>query len=135
MNRLGLSVAETDIIDVRQDRIELRNYLDSSTLRHSAVIAHADGLASEFIWAAQLYGHSVPGDIAIVGFDSTDFCEEIRPSLTSISQPLFDLGGSAARRLMKLIGGQSIDPLELVLPCSLDVRGSTLSPPSRLMNL
>jgi len=126
MQQRGLPVSETDVVEVRRDRRAMHVYLSEPTLRHSAMIVHADGLAGELVGAAQEHGRAVPKDFAIVGFDSTDFCEEIRPNLTSISQPLFDLGGSAARQLMKLIGGQTLDPLELVLPCGLDVRGSSM---------
>ncbi len=130
MQRRGLALDASSIIDVREDRAELRAYL-SSELRHSALIVHADGLASEAIWMAQDYGHRVPEDLSIVGFDSTDFCEETRPSLTSISQPLFTIGERAAEQLIQLLAGGSCDPLELLLPCGLDIRGSTTSPASR----
>jgi len=128
----GLTVTESDVIKIGTDRLGLHEYLTPEKLVHSAMIVHADGLAAEFIVAAQEHGHSVPSDLAIIGFDSTEFCDEIRPTLTSVSQPLFDLGGSATHRLIQLMGGTPIDPLELLLPCSLDVRGSTLSLPPRL---
>jgi len=129
MARVGLECRERDVIDIDQGRKNLSEYLREKPLQHSALIVHADGLASELIMAAQFHGHSVPADLAIIGFDSTDFCNESRPTLTSVSQPLFELGGLAARQLMKLVSGEKPDPLELVLPCSLDVRGSTMTSP------
>jgi DNA-binding LacI/PurR family transcriptional regulator len=129
MQRLGLPWGGDNVVDIREDRKELRAYL-SSELRHSALIVHADGLASETIRMAQEYGHNIPEDLSIIGFDSTDFCEETRPSLTSISQPLFHIGERAAEQLIQLLAGGSCDPLELLLPCGLDIRGSTTSPAS-----
>jgi DNA-binding LacI/PurR family transcriptional regulator len=126
MARHGLECAEADIIDVRVDRKQLHAYL-SAKPRHTAVIVHADGLASEFILSAPEYGIEIPRDLSIVGFDSTGFCDELRPSLTSISQPLFDIGWRATELLMRVINGETLDHLELVLPCSLDIRGSTSS--------
>lgn len=126
MARHGLQVLEEDVIDVYRDRKRLHSYLAGEPL-HTAVIVHADGLASEFILTAPEYGVRIPDDLSIVGFDSTGFCDELRPSLTSISQPLFDIGWRAAEQLMRCIGGEACDPLELVLPCGLDVRGSTTS--------
>jgi DNA-binding LacI/PurR family transcriptional regulator len=126
MNRLELPLDEESIIDIRADRVQLHAYLRGS-LPHTAVICHADGLASEYVKLAQAYGHRVPMDLSIIGFDSTDFCDEIRPGLTSISQPLFQIGESAAKRLIAILAEGSCDPLELVLPCGLDVRGSTTS--------
>jgi LacI family transcriptional regulator len=129
MARLELHYDADSIIDIRADRKELRNYL-SQDLRHSAIIFHADGLASEAIRLAQEQGHRVPEDLSIVGFDSTAFCEETRPSLTSISQPLYKIGEQAAEQLIELLTKGFCDPLELVLPCGLDIRGSTMSPAS-----
>jgi LacI family transcriptional regulator len=126
MARRGLSLEPGDVIDVYRDRQRLHSYFAGGP-SHSALIVHADGLASEMIKIAPEYGIRVPDDLSIVGFDSTGFCDELRPSLTSISQPLFDIGWRAAEQLMRCIGGEACDPLELVLPCGLDVRGSTTS--------
>jgi len=126
MQRHGLPILEEDIVDVSRDRKRLHSYLVSRPV-HTAMIVHADGLASEFILTAPDYGIRVPEDLSIIGFDSTEFCDELRPSLTSISQPLFDIGWRAAEQLMRVISGDAAEPLELVLPCGLDVRGSTTS--------
>lgn len=124
---------QRDLIDVRADRAEMNRYLSATELPHTALIVHADGLASEFIVAAQRHRWRLPDELSIIGFDSTDFCNETSPSLTSIYQPLFDIGGLAVEQLLKLIDGKACDPLELTLPCGLDIRGSTSSPPpSRL---
>jgi DNA-binding LacI/PurR family transcriptional regulator len=123
----GLRWVASDIIQIDLPRESLHSYLNVKTLPHSAVIVHADGLAGEFVTQAQVHGHRVPQDLAVIGFDSTDYCNEIRPTLTSISQPLFDLGNLAARRLLQLGAGETPEPLELLLPCGLDIRGSTVA--------
>jgi len=128
MERHGLRHEPADVLDVRRDRGQLHQYLSVGP-RHTAMIVHGDGLASEFIEVAPNHNVSIPGDLSVVGFDSTGFCDELRPSLTSISQPLFDIGFRATELLMRCIGGESIETLELVLPCGLDVRGSTSSAP------
>jgi LacI family transcriptional regulator len=104
--------------------VEFHRYLSAGP-RHTAIIVHADGLASEFINAGPKYGIRIPEDLSIIGFDSTGFCDELRPRLTSVSQPLFDIGWRAAEQLMHCITNGKPDPLELVVPCGLDVRGST----------
>jgi LacI family transcriptional regulator len=129
MLRVGLPVSEEDILNVGVDRAELLTYLTQESLPHTAIIVHADGLAAEMIVLAQKQGHRVPEDLAIVGFDSTDFCDEIQPTLTSIYQPLYELGATATNQLMTLIGGKPVDDLELTLPCRLDIRGSTTPSP------
>jgi DNA-binding LacI/PurR family transcriptional regulator len=124
MERVGLSHDGEDVIDVHHDRKELHNYLANGP-KHTAIIVHADGLASEMITTAPKYGLRIPEDLSIIGFDSTGFCDELRPRLTSIRQPLVDLGWKAAEQLIARVGGAVCDPLEMVLPCGLDVREST----------
>jgi LacI family transcriptional regulator len=74
---------------------------------------------------AQEMGYRVPEDLSIIGFDSTDFCEETRPTLTSVAQPLPELGEQAAERIVEKITTGHCELLEAMLPCYLDVRGST----------
>lgn len=126
MNRHKLPITDTDILDIRKDREEFHRYLSKGPI-HTALIVHADGLASEFITKSSTYGIRIPEDLSIIGFDSTGFCDELRPRLTSVSQPLFDIGWKAAEQLLLSISGGQPDPLELVVPCGLDVRGSTMS--------
>jgi DNA-binding LacI/PurR family transcriptional regulator len=127
MERLQLCLEDSDILDVRKDREVLRAYLGSKP-RHTAVIVHADGLAGDFINAAPDYGIRVPEDFSVIGFDSTEFCDELKPGLTSVSQPLFEMGDRAADLLMRAISEPEAEPVELILPCGLDVRGSTSRP-------
>lgn len=124
MVRLGLPMGDADIIDVRRDRKALHAYLAGKP-SHTGVIVHADGLAADFIRVAPEHGVSVPQDLSVIGFDSTEFCDELRPRLTSVAQPLYDMGASAVDLLMRAISDPNTAPLELVLPCSLDVREST----------
>jgi LacI family transcriptional regulator len=124
MERHGLEVQETDVLDVLRDRRDLHKYL-AEELRHTAIVAHADGLAADIIRLAPEYGVRIPYDLAVVGFDSTEFCDELRPTLTSVSQPLYDIGLNAVALLIKLVEGTPVDSLEVVLPCGLDIRGST----------
>jgi LacI family transcriptional regulator len=126
MARHGLEVGDDDVLDIYRDRKGLHDYLREGP-RHTAIISHADGLAGDFILTAPQYGIRVPEDLSVIGFDSTEFCEQLQPTLTSISQPLFDMGARAVDLLMQAIHEQAPDPLELILPCGLDVRGSTTS--------
>lgn len=130
MSGHGLHVPECDILDIHLDREALRRYLSGSR-PHTAVMVHADGLAGDFIDIASQYGVRVPEDLSVIGFDSTEFCDRFRPPLTSIAQPLYDLGERAVELLMKALNEPAQEPLELVLPCRLDVRGST-APPANL---
>ncbi len=124
MQRHGLPYGEEDILDIKRDRTALHAYLAGGP-RHTAVVAHADGLAADIIRVAPEYDVRIPDDLSVVGFDSTEFCDELRPTLTSVSQPLYAMGARAVEVLIRSIGDEKIEPLETVLPCGLDIRGST----------
>ncbi len=130
--RRGIDVKDRDILDIRRDREALHAYLKEGP-RHTAVIVHADGLAGDFIVAAPKYGVRIPEDLSIIGFDSTEYCDQLRPALTSISQPLFDMGARAVDLLMRSISEQAPDSMELILPCGLNIRGSTTSITSEVL--
>jgi LacI family transcriptional regulator len=127
MSAHGIPVKEADVLDIRRDRLALSRYLAGSR-PHTAVIVHADGLAADFVETAPQFGVRIPEDLSVIGFDSTEFCELFRPALTSVAQPLFDLGAKAVELLMKALNEPAQEPLELVLPCHLDIRGSTAPP-------
>lgn len=122
----GYCVDEDDIFEVEWSRENTADYLRSG-LRHTAIVAYNDGLAAEFLLRASEFGIKVPEDLSIVGFDSTGFCEELCPSLTSIQQPLCAMGAKAIDLLVDHIKDRSREPQEIVFPCCLDVRGSSTS--------
>ncbi|HWD40678.1 MAG TPA: LacI family DNA-binding transcriptional regulator [Fimbriimonas sp.] len=121
MKRHGLPHS---VLDVQRDRSALRDYLSKGP-DHTALIVHSDGLAGEIIRAAPEFNVDIPGQLSVVGFDSTEFCDELRPRLTSVHQPLTEMGACATEKLMTLLAGNEPQPLESVLACSLDIREST----------
>ncbi|MFD0668349.1 LacI family DNA-binding transcriptional regulator [Ramlibacter sp. MAHUQ-53] len=73
----------------------------------TAVFAVSDTLAIGAIKAFRRAGLRVPQDIAVVGFDNIPLSEVFEPSLTTIAQPMHELGTRAAELLMqRLAGGQ-----------------------------
>lgn len=122
----GLSVDQKDMIDVRGDRSGLVEYY-SGGLLHTGIVCSNDGVAADFILHSPDFSIRIPDDLSVVGFDSTSFCNELRPSLTSVSQPLVVMGRTAVDLLIKNINGDLPDTPNVVYPCGLDVRGSTTS--------
>jgi LacI family transcriptional regulator, galactose operon repressor len=49
----------------------------------------------------------------------------LRPALTVVSQPIYDLGRQSAELLLRRIGGEQFPPRQVVLPTTLMVRGSS----------
>ena len=70
-------------------------------------------------------GLSVPDDIAVVGFDDANWATALRPPLTVVRQPTYDIGRIAAELLLRRIAGESFPLKRVVLPAELVVRGSS----------
>ncbi|MGV3616614.1 MAG: LacI family DNA-binding transcriptional regulator [Fimbriimonas sp.] len=128
MARHGLEVGPDDLIDVCDDGSGAVEYLIAGP-RHTALVGAHDGVASLLVELAPQFGVRIPDDLSITGFDSTSFCDELNPRLTSVSQPLAIMGRCAAEMLVKRINGDEIHHPQVIFPCDLDVRGSTQSIP------
>lgn len=90
----------------------------------SALLCWSDDIAFTCIKLLGNVGISVPDDLSVVGFDSSEECDRMTPPLTSVRQPIFEIARSAARTLIaatRQVPAQS----QNVFPLSLDVRGST----------
>jgi DNA-binding LacI/PurR family transcriptional regulator len=71
-------------------------------------------------------GLRIPDDIAIVGFTETPFCPLVDPPLTSVHQPTFEIGQTAARLLLKQMESESyLIPETVVLNGTLNIRASS----------
>jgi DNA-binding LacI/PurR family transcriptional regulator len=95
----------------------------------SAVFASTDELAIGALRALHDEGLRVPQDISVLGFDDIDLSSYVCPRLTTISQPLRDLGEQATRLLHRLISGKSNVERQIILPHRLLIRESTCAAP------
>ena len=78
--------------------------------------------------AAQARGLRVPEDLSVVGFDDTAEAEIVSPGLTTVRQPLAEMGRMAVSLLTRLLGNQRLEALHVELATRLIVRGSTAPP-------
>jgi len=94
--------------------------------RPSAIFASNDDMAVATISAAHKAGLSIPGDLSVVGFDDTVAAGITWPKLTTIHQPILEMGELAADILINHIGKPSIDGENRghILPYHLVERGS-----------
>lgn len=69
-------------------------------------------------------GLRMPDDIALVAFDELDWMSLVRPNLTAVSQPTYELGRTAAELLLQRIEDNTRPPREVVLEPTLTVRQS-----------
>lgn len=89
-----------------------------------ALFCANDLLALGAITAAQELGLRVPDDLSVVGFDDIFFARLSNPGLTTIAQPMREIGGAAALLLIDLIEGRRGERRR-VLPVRLTERAST----------
>jgi LacI family transcriptional regulator len=91
----------------------------------TAIFAFNDNSAIGTLHAARGLGLGVPDDLSIVGFDDTFQSRIVLPRLTTIRQPLAELGRTGVSLLMRLLEGQRVDALHMELSTTLVVREST----------
>jgi LacI family transcriptional regulator len=90
----------------------------------SALVAFNDGSAIGAIRALQDRGLSIPGDVSVIGVDDIHLAQFVSPRLTTMRQPLKEMGTIAASTLLRRIHGQKV-PEETVIQPELVVREST----------
>jgi LacI family transcriptional regulator len=94
-------------------------------IEFDSVFAHNDLSAAGALRAIHEAGRRVPDDVAVVGFDDIPLASYTEPTLTTVHQPLREMGERAARILMSHFDGTPVSHAPLVLPTTLIVRGST----------
>ncbi|SHE25249.1 LacI family DNA-binding transcriptional regulator [Actinomyces glycerinitolerans] len=95
----------------------------------TAIVAGCDAAAVGVIEAARRRGLRVPEDLSVVGFDDTLTATVCSPRLTTVHQPLVDIGAEAMRTVIRLAtsrGSRALSPIELAT--TLVVRDSTAPP-------
>jgi LacI family transcriptional regulator, galactose operon repressor len=93
--------------------------------RPTAVFAFNDNLAIGLMQAAHARGLRVPDDLSIVGFDDTELASIVTPGLTTIRQPLAEMGRMAVSLLSRALEHQRFEALHVELATKLIVRGTT----------
>jgi LacI family transcriptional regulator len=94
----------------------------------TALIAACDAQAIGVYQAIYRRGWRVPEDISVIGFDNIPTSQWMSPPLTTVGQPLRDLGHAAAERLFQLMAGKALESLRVELVSPLLVRSSCTSP-------
>lgn len=90
-----------------------------------AVFCASDVMASGARMALREAGRSVPGDVALVGFDDSAVARHMDPPLTTVRQPIEEMGRAMARVLLRQIEERTADQPPVILPTELVRRGSS----------
>ncbi len=128
MEAAGIPI-EDDLIRMAEYRREaaIGEALAALTLRDPATaLFTTDNLMSLGAFeGTQRAGRRVPEEVSIVGFDDLEWTTIVRPPLTVVAQPVYELGATAARRLIARMAGEDGPPAVYTLETTFIVRGST----------
>ncbi|MCG5441978.1 LacI family DNA-binding transcriptional regulator [Micromonospora sp. NIE79] len=96
----------------------------------TGIFASSDQMAFGVYEAIRRRGLRVPDDVSVVGFDDLPEARWASPPLTTVRQPLVEMGRLAARTVLRLAQGEGIDSPRVELATELVVRDSTAAPPT-----
>jgi len=99
----------------------------------TAIFAASDEIAVGVMEAARARGLRIPEDLSIVGFDDTQLARMSSPPLTTVRQPLAEMGRVAVRTALRLIRGEAIDSHHVELATELVLRESAAPPADVVM--
>jgi len=94
----------------------------------TAIFASNDVMAIAAMDAARERGLRIPEEISILGFDDVPQASMVRPSLTSVRQPLEQMGRTAAQVLLDILRNPNHSHKRIELPTELIIRDSTARP-------
>jgi len=129
LSEAGLPLDETLVLHARDLHYEAGLATASAFLHKTsgadAVVAVSDELALGYLNALRERGGEAPQDVLLLGFDNTRLATMLRPQLTTIAQPTYDLGAVSMRLLTKLLHEEAIEQYTVQLPHSIIERDST----------
>lgn len=91
----------------------------------TAVFVGSDEMALGVIHGAEDKGYNIPEDFEVISSDNTRLALMVRPQLTSVVQPLYDIGAVAMRLLTKLMNKEKVSEQTVILPHRIEKRNST----------
>ncbi|MET0785086.1 MAG: catabolite control protein A [Paenisporosarcina sp.] len=123
----GLKIDQSLVIEsdaIYDDGIEAFKTLQEIENSPTAYFAGNDELAIGLIHGAQDQGLNVPKDIEVISFENSKLARMVRPTLTSVVLPLYDIGAVSMRLLTKYMSKEKIDEKTVVLPHRIEERES-----------
>ena len=123
----GTAAGLVEIADFTHDggRAAMERLLDRAP-RLDAVFIASDLMAVGAVAALRAAGRSIPLDVAVVGFDDSQLAVTTEPGLSSVSQPIEEMGREMTRLLLQEIRFPGRPPRRVILDTELIVRGSTI---------
>jgi LacI family repressor for deo operon, udp, cdd, tsx, nupC, and nupG len=91
----------------------------------TAIFCFNDEMAIGVLDYARKNGLRVPQDLSVVGFDDIRFSKYLVPALTTVSQPMLEIGQETVRLMLEILRGTNRWPKSVTLPHKLMIREST----------
>lgn len=129
MAKYGLSIPKNYIQEgffLRTPARAAAKILLSLEDRPTAVFAASDVMALEVVDEARSEGLRIPWDLSLVGFDDNPIAGYSQVRLTTVSQPIVEMGRLALEKLNQITLARETQPVKIVLPTRLVKRESTL---------
>lgn len=126
----GIIIDESLVVESNatyDDGIDAFNQLKVIENPPTAYFAGNDELAIGLIHGAQDNGFVVPSDVEVISFENSKLARMVRPTLTSVVLPLYDIGAVSMRLLTKYMNKEQIDENTVVLPHRIEERNSVKS--------
>jgi len=111
--------------DTYDSGIEAIEKLMEADTKPTAIFVGQDEMALGVVHGAEDKGYSIPEDFEIISSDNTRLTLMVRPQLTTVVQPLYDIGAVAMRLLTKLMNQEKMNETIIVLPHRIEERDST----------
>ncbi|MER8382069.1 LacI family DNA-binding transcriptional regulator [Mesorhizobium sp. M0220] len=129
LSRFGVDTAKVPVYETENDKASTRAGLETifaSAEPPTAILAMSDRIAMVALEWLNARGIAVPRDVSVVGFDGVPEAAICEPPLTTIAQPIAEIGRRAARRILDFDGTVRRETLDVELV----VRASSGPPPS-----
>lgn len=119
-----VSVLHSDCTVVGGESAARTIFANDSAPHPTAIFFVSDEMAIGALRALRELGRSLPDDVSVVGFDDIEMSGYVTPRLTTIHQPIAQIGQRATQLLMQLLNGETPELRQVVLPHSVVYRDS-----------
>jgi LacI family transcriptional regulator len=129
-------IPEDESLVYEGDFLQMDGYTGASALLDlpeppTAIFASNDVMAMGVMDAVRNRNLRIPDDVSVVGFDNIQQSAMVYPPLTTIQQPLEQMGRVATQMLLGILKNPKNDVVRIELPTELIVRASTSAPKDR----
>ncbi len=108
--------------------IDVTKYFLQLKDRPTAIFSANDEMAIGAIHCAQDSGIQVPEELSVISVDNARMASMVRPQLTTVAQPMYDIGAVSMRLLTKLMNKENVQNQRVILPHEIIHRQSVVKP-------